>query len=137
PRARAVVRHPGVIVTFDSKFGPLSYWTDRYTDWEANLRAIALALQALRAVDRYGVAKRGLQYRGYKRLHAGGAAKANEFTTPEDAARFIGDIAVPPLDARTILTNSSFFDIAYRLAAKKLHPDNQETGDNERFIRLQ
>lgn len=59
PRANAKpASHPGVILSFDSKHGPLSYPCDTFADWEDNLRAIALSLEHLRAVDRYGVTKR-------------------------------------------------------------------------------
>ena len=70
-RASASPSHPGVIVTFDSIHGPLSYPCDMFTDWQANVRAIGLALEALRKVDRYGVTKRGEQYTGWKRLASG------------------------------------------------------------------
>lgn len=63
--------NPGVIVSFDSRFGPLRYATDTYADWKSNLRAIALGLEALRAVDRYGVSKRGEQYRGWAQIESG------------------------------------------------------------------
>src|SRR5690606_26744073 len=62
-RASAKLRSPAIILSFHSKHGPLSYPRDRYTDWQDNLRAIALALQALRAVDRYGVTRQAEQYR--------------------------------------------------------------------------
>ena len=39
--------NPGVIVSFDSRHGPLRYATDAYEDWKSNLRAIALASQGL------------------------------------------------------------------------------------------
>lgn len=69
-RASARPSHPGVLLTFDSKFGPLTYPCDAFTDWQSNVRAIALALEALRKVDRYGVTRRGEQYTGWKALPA-------------------------------------------------------------------
>lgn len=73
PRANAPQPlHPGVELSFDSKFGRLTYATDTHEAWQHNLRAIALSLQALRAVDRYGVSKRGEQYAGWALLTAGG-----------------------------------------------------------------
>lgn len=69
-RANARVRFPGVRVSFDSVHGPLTYATDRYDDWRDNIRAIALSLEALRKVDRYGVVKRGEQYRGWVAIEA-------------------------------------------------------------------
>jgi hypothetical protein len=73
PRANARAElHPGVEVSFDSRYGRLSYATDVFTTWQDNLRAIALGLEALRKVDRYGVSKRGQQYAGFAQLTAGG-----------------------------------------------------------------
>lgn len=46
PKANARIEHPGVIVSFESKHGPLRYSTDRFTHWLDNLRAIALGLAA-------------------------------------------------------------------------------------------
>lgn len=68
--ARAPI-HPGVEVSFDSRFGRLTYSTDVYDDWRANVRAIGLGLEALRSVDRWGVAKMGQQYAGFNQLTAG------------------------------------------------------------------
>lgn len=42
--------------------GHLSYPCDTFTTLQDNLRVIALALEALRMVDRYGVTRRGEQY---------------------------------------------------------------------------
>jgi len=64
--------HPGVELSFDSRHGRLTYATDQFTDWRSNVRAIALSLEALRAVDRYGVSKRGQQYAGWAQLGPGG-----------------------------------------------------------------
>lgn len=78
PRAGAQPHHDGVALAFQSKFGPLRYATAEYTasrwtnsGWQANLRAIALSMQALRAVDRYGVSKRGEQYTGWRQIGTG------------------------------------------------------------------
>lgn len=55
PYANAKAEHPGIIFSIDSRHGHLSYPCDTFTTWEDNLRAVALALEALRKVDRYGV----------------------------------------------------------------------------------
>lgn len=73
PRADArPISHPGVEISFNSRHGRLVYGTDEFDDWKDNVRAIALSLEALRAVDRYGVSKRGQQYAGWAQLAAGG-----------------------------------------------------------------
>lgn len=75
PRSTAMVKSPGVVVTFESKHGPLSYRCGTYSNWEMNLRAIALTLERLRAVDRYGAVKGGEQYKGWARLPPGQKGK--------------------------------------------------------------
>jgi hypothetical protein len=80
PRANAAdPGFPGVVVSFESKHGPLRYFTDVFDrdwsgdppGWQANLRAIALGLEALRKVERYGIGKRGEQYTGWSALPPG------------------------------------------------------------------
>lgn len=87
PRAGRVAAHPGIVLSFDSLHGHLSYPCDTFDRWQDNLRAIALALEALRKVDRYGVTKRGEQYRGFLALEATAAAAG--FTTAAEAEAFL------------------------------------------------
>lgn len=68
PKANRSAGHPGVILAFESKHGPLKFAVDRFWGWEENLRAIALGMESLRRVDRYGVTRRGEQYTGWKAL---------------------------------------------------------------------
>lgn len=74
PRADRRAFTPTVVLTMvRTKHGhDLRYEVGTYDDWQDNVRAIALGLEALRAVDRYGVTKRGEQYAGWKQLPAGG-----------------------------------------------------------------
>ncbi|MGE4428775.1 MAG: molecular chaperone DnaJ [Solirubrobacteraceae bacterium] len=75
PYAAAVAHHPGVVLSLPRTLhGPLRYFTDEFDRWQDNLRAVALSLKALRAVDRYGVSRRGEQYRGWRALEAGDGA---------------------------------------------------------------
>lgn len=67
--------HPGIEISFDSPHGRLVYATDSCERWEHNVRSIALGLEALRAVDRFGITKRGEQYAGWKQLGAGSSSK--------------------------------------------------------------
>lgn len=114
-RANARPRGPGVILSFESDHGPLSYPCDTFTDWQANVRAIALALEALRKVSRYGVGQHGEQYRGWKALPAtisGGphAVLARHAGVSEDDVR---------RDAAKV----------YRRAARSAHPDAGGTAE--------
>lgn len=78
PRANAKdPLHPGIELSFStprSPTGRLVYATDVCERWEHNVRSIALGLEALRAVDRYGITRRGEQYAGFRELTAGDAA---------------------------------------------------------------
>lgn len=139
PRADArVPSFPGVILSFDSVHGPLRYLTDtfeagsyyvsgkgsvRIQGWEANLRAIALSLEALRAVDRYGVSKRGEQYRGWGALPPG--TPMGPAMTVEAACRLLG-LGMTPMPEGV--------KVAFRRLAKEAHPD--AGGDPDDYRRL-
>lgn len=139
-RANARPAHPGVIVAFESKYGPLRYHTDYFASnyemagWQANVRAVALGLEALRRVDRYGITKDGEQYKGWNALPAGTPMRAA--MTVEEAALFIAEHsgwASADLDA--LVDEPGVLDAEYRRAAKRLHPD--VGGDPALFRRLQ
>lgn len=69
PRADRRAYTPGIRISFTAGRVPgkpsLRYEVGRFDDWQDNVRAVALALEALRKVDRYGVTKRGEQYAGW------------------------------------------------------------------------
>lgn len=52
----------------------LVYATDACEFWQHNVRSIALGLEALRAVDRYGISRRGEQYAGFRAALTSGSA---------------------------------------------------------------
>lgn len=92
PRANArQPNFPGVKIAFDSTHGPLTYATDVCEFWQHNVRSIALGLEALRAVDRYGISGSAQQYTGYLAIEARpmGKPKAPRFPTPELALAFL------------------------------------------------
>lgn len=66
-------RHPGAEVSFSTPDGRrLVFHTDAYKELRQNIRAIAAGLEALRAVDRYGITSTAEQYAGFAQLTAGG-----------------------------------------------------------------
>lgn len=75
PRADRSARSPGVRLSFTASELPhspaLMYEAGEYAHWTDNVRALALSLEALRGVDRWGCAGRGEQYAGWKALPAG------------------------------------------------------------------
>ena len=128
PRSGARPDYQGVIFSFESKYGPLRYATDVFDFWQDNLRAIALGLEALRKVDRYGITKKGEQYTGWKQLPAAITEISDIHAASEFLARYSG------LQAEDILRDESVYIKAYRAAALKLHPD--KGGNVENFTLL-
>lgn len=138
PRAAARPSHPGVVIAFDSVHGPLQYATDIFLDWQDNLRAIALGLEALRKVERYGITKRGQQYTGFRALPAGDSKPAS--MTMEAAAAFLATHSNGLFSAEDLMAelatpaDKEWTKLSYRVAAKHLHPDRG--GDPEQWHRL-
>ena len=127
PRADARAASPGIMVTFDSKHGPMVYEFNAYNSWQANLRAFGLTLEALRAVDRYG-GDSGKQYAGWAALPAG-ALERREQTNKNDLAdlasvllKYAGREANGALVSKVIRDPAYLRDI-HREAAKRTHPD--------------
>lgn len=123
PRANARPHDPAIVISFESRWGPLRYGCDTYEDHQSNVRAIALSLEALRSVDRHGVTKRGEQYAGWMALPAPG-----ESETAREAERFIRQEGGLGPDAA--------LEAAYKAAAKRLYPD-MPTGNRELWDALQ
>ena len=127
-RADARASSPAVVLVFESKHGPMQYRCDRFVepawrrgvDWQQNVRAIALTLEALRAVDRYGAVDTGQQYAGFKALPAGRAMPASHMTTDE-AWGILGSFGDRPI--REQQTDPSGLPRAYRSARAFAHPD--------------
>jgi hypothetical protein len=115
PRAGArAMSHPGVEISFDSRdHGRQTYATDQFDDWQDNVRAVALSLEALRAVERYGVSK-GRQYTGFALLSAGpgleehGRQLVERFGSIKEAIRHThpdtGDAEFTPREYQAVIT---------------------------------
>lgn len=126
-RADATASSTAVRLAFESRHGSLIYATDRFgydgwdrplaRGWQENVRAVALGLEALRKVDRYGISRRGEQYRGYKALGAGTGLAPTSMTT-EDAVRVLRDASRLPLPATFALND------VLREARRLAHPDH-------------
>jgi hypothetical protein len=74
PYSEAVPEHPGIIVRIrkpvknprgEQDMVPLYFPAGRFKPWQANLRAVAIALEDLRRIDRYGVTQNSQQYLGF------------------------------------------------------------------------
>lgn len=134
-RANARAEIPAVVVAFESKHGPqmhrcdkfVSKWSNQPDDWQQNVRAIALTLEALRACSRYGSAETGEQYAGFKALPAGRSMPASHMTKDEAGSLLYKvsglDIYQPP-------------EAAFQRARAVSHPDRNE-GDRTTWIQVE
>lgn len=139
PRSSARARTPGITITFESKHGPLRYDCNTYDKYEDNIRAFALTLERLRAIDRYGCTK-GEQYAGWRALPpAEGKRIGTGFSSQEAAVRWLVMlVAGEDVDdgfVRKMLDGGDLFKQHYREAAKMVHPDSG--GSAEQFAMLQ
>ncbi|MGH3521970.1 MAG: hypothetical protein ACRDU4_03860, partial [Mycobacterium sp.] len=111
--------HTGRIrVSMDTRHGALRYAVDRYDDaglsWQANLRAVVLTLEALRAVERYGAVRDGQQYQGFRAIESSPAGRGG-FANADEALGWMRE-QVPEVGAAEAR-------YVYKTAARKLHPD--------------
>jgi hypothetical protein len=120
PRANArQPQFPGVRIYFESMHGPLVYQADNCAFWQHNVRSIALGLEALRAVDRYGITHRAEQYTGFRALGAGPSARPEPtFVTVDEAVHWLrqqtGIAGSDGLTLRSLM----------RMVARNVHPDS-------------
>jgi hypothetical protein len=145
PRGGQAPAHPGVVIYFIGrargfgwgKEGELCFPCGSYSSMHANLHAIALTLECLRAVDRYGVTVRNEQYAGFLALPAAGS----ESMTLEQAAALVAEAGTRSTfraDPSMMLRDPELFRAAYRNAASVLHPDAAADGaDAGRWFRFQ
>jgi hypothetical protein len=89
--------------------------------WQHNVRAIALTLEALRAVDRYGATETGQQYTGFKALPAGRAMPASHMTT-QAAYDLLAEIIGP----RDVVDGDLEDGVLIKRARAIVHPDRNE-----------
>lgn len=157
--ANAKANSPAARVAFTSAdHGPLQYATDRFLapqygdgshmeSWQHNVRAIAMTLEALRAVDRYGVAGRGEQYQGWKALPPGATALGTQSQmTLDEAARALANYAEDPDSWAEAIPDddpdggpvepTQMARLLYRLAARRTHPDSY-MGTRDAWDRVQ
>lgn len=103
----------------------LRFPCDRFNHWKDNVRAIALALEALRKIERYGV-KQGAQYEGFfKALPAMGESGA-----PRDFAAAVGlfgTVLGRNFDPDPRGWSLQQLESVWKEAARKAHPDQGGT----------
>lgn len=125
-RADARIREPGVVLSFRSGADQMTFPCDTYDFWQDNARAVALALEALRAVDRHGV-QQGRQYQGFKAL----PASTNPTLSTERAAEILRLYSASDPLASSLAAKDSV-----RAARSYTHPDARG-GDRTEWDRVQ
>lgn len=115
-------RSPHIRVSFDCKHGHLSYTCSTYSGYEANLRAVALTLEQLRACDRYGAVKGGEQYKGWAAL----PAKAGDAGPVES----LGYAAV----VRELAEVAAAQDLTWPIRAGNIHAGPECAPDRSRLV---
>jgi hypothetical protein len=125
------VRSPGVVVSFTHpERGPLRIGADLYHDFRDNLRGLSLSLEALRAVNRHGIAAHGEQYTGFARLGAGND-KPHGMTVEEAAIALVPEGWNP----EQLIKDKDLAEIAAQRARNNSHPDRG--GSKERFQQVE
>lgn len=130
PRSdQRIPEDPGVAVYFERKKARLVFACDRFDRPEHNLRAIAMHLEALRGMERWGVGSLDQAFAGYQAL------------PDPDAPRSWWDVLdLSPADVqglRTLgaATAGEVLLREYRNRAKVVHPD--AGGTQDAFVELQ
>lgn len=131
-RANARPSTDAVAIAFESRRGPLIFRCDRYDAkpsgrssgmrelWQHNVRAIALTLEALRAVDRYGATQSGEQYVGYRQI---AASTGREAMTFEQATAILAEYGASGLPVEYLNLEPASLKHTFRKACRVTHPD--------------
>jgi hypothetical protein len=132
--------NPGVILTFDvfkpngqrnasgqrlGKYVPVQFECDTFTHWKDNVRAIALALEALRKIERYGVARATVAEVGRKALPP---AFEGRGMTVDDAWQVLARFS--SFTVEQLMGVGARIKDAYREAAMRTHPDRGGNHDD-------
>lgn len=136
--------YPGVILEFDvaemvkrngeweTVSRKMQFICDTYNQWKDNVRAIALGMEALRSVERYGItSEKGEQYEGFKEKALPPSIVLGQSMTFADAQAFIihkGGGVSGSID------NAQQLDAMFRQAAARCHPDRG--GNHEDMSKL-
>jgi len=125
PYANQNITDPGVAVYFTKDGKQQCIPCDKWKTIDQNIRAIALTIEALRGIDRWGAKEMvDAAFSGFKALP--GPDDIN--TVPIKTAREIIGVSSDCVDLE-------YIKFKYRNKAKELHPDSP-TGDKNEFQKL-
>lgn len=118
---------PRIIISATTNHGDIRIPCDTFESYGDNLYAIALTLEKLRAIDRYGVTLHGEQYQGFTAIPA-----STSMTTKTEAAWDVlaREAAGEPGSAiRSVNRVRSTLDKYFREASMMAHPDRGGTDE--------
>ncbi len=124
-RANARLPSPHTALAFKTPRGPLMFACGRFRTWQDNVRGIALGLQALRKIERYGIGQSDEQYEGFRQI----AAQAEAVPVPTWA------VTLAKHSGMTVRAVMAEPQVAYRVAVTRTHPD--KGGDPAAFREVQ
>lgn len=120
PYSNAKPEHHQVRISFTRNDVAMSFFQGGFNALEYNVWLIAMTLESLRAVARYGCTQSDQQYAGWAQLPPGSTPIAGgEFANVEDAMRFLSGVG----DGVVLSVMPRDLDVVYRAAARRAHPD--------------
>ncbi len=119
--ASAKVQSPAVRLHFDTADGHASFPADRFTSWQDNVRAIALAMESLRKIERYGIGRGDEQYSGFLQLEAGQGVALGGMTRSE-ALDMFAEIGRAHFEV-TDRTSTDVLRKLWKAGRSNAHPD--------------
>lgn len=139
PYAKSRPYTPRIVLSYTLPgVGPLRHPCDTFDEWEDNVRAVALTLEHLRSIDRYGATTgRREQYRGFTALPPG--QSVDDYMSPQDAALVLltFDPTTAGLDesmrqqlAKMMLQSGPFGEQVAKRALAEVHPDRRPDDPN-------
>ena len=89
------------------------------------MRAVALTLEAQRAMERYGASTKGQQYRGWQQLPPPEQHKPERIgpETIEEAAELVAELSGNPGEGEVAMRNERMYRFMFKDAVKQAHPD--------------
>lgn len=125
PRRSEYPASSAVAVYFVRNGRQLCIPCDKFLSVRDNIRAIGLTLEAIRRMERYGTSQTV-------------EATLSGFTAlPETASPNVGPRPWHEVLQVSPGADPSVVKAAYRNLAAKYHPDNRETGDDDKFLEVQ
>lgn len=132
PYADDRAEHGHARVSFVKNGVPMTFSYGGWLDFNQNLYMIALTLERLRAVDRYGCTQDGQQYAGFSALPPGRSAiQVSEWPSAQAAMRFLC-LTAGMVEGDD--TSEAMLTKVFPAAARRSHPDYEFGGGSTELM---